>query len=97
MVELDDGVREILFIGRDLMNRLVASDDWLPAAFGASGCSQLYRDGMARFSPVCLRAGPTRGDVHRRRPVLAPDRRLARFGATAAFFSNRWGRSAGAG
>jgi predicted metal-dependent enzyme (double-stranded beta helix superfamily) len=58
MVELDEGTREILFIGRDLMSRLVASDDWLPPVFAASGRRQLYRDGMARFSPVCLVLAP---------------------------------------
>jgi predicted metal-dependent enzyme (double-stranded beta helix superfamily) len=58
MVELDEGTREILFIGRDLMSRLVASDDWLPPAFAASGCRLLYSDGMARFSPVCLVLAP---------------------------------------
>ena len=58
MVELDEGVREILFIGLDLMSRLTASDDWLPAAFAESGCRQLYRDGMARFSLVCLVLAP---------------------------------------
>lgn len=57
MVELADSEREILLIGRDLMARLVASDDWLPAAFdaeSASGCAQfqLYRDGLERFTVV---------------------------------------------
>jgi 3-mercaptopropionate dioxygenase len=57
MVELDEGEREILFIGRDLMSRLVASDAWLPPAFAlADGVrvTQLYQDGMERFSLVCL-------------------------------------------
>ena len=58
MVELDEGTREILFIGHDLMSRLVASDDWLPAAFAGPGRRQLYRDGMARFSAVCLVLAP---------------------------------------
>lgn len=59
MVELDEGEREILFIGRDLMRRLVAKDDWLPAAFAqGGGVSQLYQDGMERFSPVCLALRP---------------------------------------
>ena len=57
MVELDEGEREILFIGRDLMSRLVASDTWLPAAFARAGgvrVNQLYQDGMERFSVACL-------------------------------------------
>ncbi len=57
MVELDEGEREILFIGRDLMSRLVGSDAWLPAAFAQAGgvrVIQLYQDGMERFSLVCL-------------------------------------------
>ena len=57
LVELDEGEREILFIGRDLMARLVASDDWLPEAFAAPDSAQgrqyqLYNDGMERFSVV---------------------------------------------
>lgn len=57
MVELADSEREILLIGRDLMTRLVASDDWLPQAFaaappGAARQYQLYSDGMERFAVV---------------------------------------------
>lgn len=66
LVELDEGEREILFIGRDLMARLVASDDWLPEAFAATDSAQgqqfqLYADGMERFSVVStvLTAGQT--------------------------------------
>lgn len=53
MVELADSPREILFIGRDLMARLVADDAWLPAPFATAGAQprlfELYRDGMERF------------------------------------------------
>src|SRR6266540_1488709 len=57
VVELAESEREILVIGRDLMARLVAVDDWLPAAFAASGDAQcrhylLYFDGQERFSVV---------------------------------------------
>jgi predicted metal-dependent enzyme (double-stranded beta helix superfamily) len=57
MVELADSEREILVIGRDLMARLVASDDWLPEVFAtpdpAGGAHyQLYQDGLERFSVV---------------------------------------------
>jgi predicted metal-dependent enzyme (double-stranded beta helix superfamily) len=57
MVELADGEREILLIGRDLMARLVASDDWLPQAYAAAPAGearqyQLYSDGMERFAVV---------------------------------------------
>jgi len=57
MVELAESEREILVIGRDLMARLVASDDWLPAAFAHSDERQsrhylLYRDALDRFSVV---------------------------------------------
>lgn len=56
MVELADDPREILFIGRDLMRRLVATDDWLPAAFAASGDTprlfEIYHDAMERFCVV---------------------------------------------
>lgn len=54
MVELADSPREILFIGRDLMARLVAEDGWLPAAYGPQAevpaLYELYRDEMERFS-----------------------------------------------
>jgi predicted metal-dependent enzyme (double-stranded beta helix superfamily) len=57
MVELAEGEREILLIGRDLMTRLVSSDDWLPQAYAAAPAGearqyQLYSDGMERFSVV---------------------------------------------
>jgi predicted metal-dependent enzyme (double-stranded beta helix superfamily) len=57
MVELAEGEREILLIGRDLMARLVSSDDWLPPAYAAAPAGearqyQLYSDGMERFSVV---------------------------------------------
>lgn len=57
MVELADSEREILVIGRDLMARLVASDDWLPTVFAAPSPAggrqfQLYSDGLERFSIV---------------------------------------------
>ena len=57
MVELADSEREILVIGRDLMARLVASDDWLPEAFavanpGGGAQFQLYSDGLERFTVV---------------------------------------------
>jgi predicted metal-dependent enzyme (double-stranded beta helix superfamily) len=57
MVELADSPREILLIGRDLMARLIAADDWLPSAFAAadpvgSQQFQLYADAMERFSIV---------------------------------------------
>lgn len=62
MVELDEGEREILFIGRDLMRHLVATDDCLPAAFSApSGdCRQfqLFADGMERFTVVSTILAP---------------------------------------
>lgn len=67
MVELAESEREILVIGRDLMARLVAADDWLPVVFATSGTEtsgsetsgaepfrqfQLYGDGMERFCVV---------------------------------------------
>lgn len=64
MVELAESEREILLIGRDLMGRLVATDDWLPEAFSRPGESQaahylLYRDALERFLIGCvvLRSG----------------------------------------
>lgn len=59
MVELADSEREILVIGRDLMARLVANDDWLPEVFSAPDPAggahyQLYRDGLERFSIVSI-------------------------------------------
>lgn len=55
MVELADSEREILVIGRDLMARLVAADDWLPPAFARPDPTrgqrfQLYADALERFS-----------------------------------------------
>lgn len=57
MVELADSEREILLIGRDLMARLIAEADALPAAFcaappGAARQYQLYSDAMERFTVV---------------------------------------------
>ena len=57
MVELAEREREILLIGRDLMQRLVASDGWLPAAFTTPDPRraqhfQLYRDELARFTVI---------------------------------------------
>ena len=57
MVELAESEREILVIGRVLMARLVASDDWLPDDFAVPDkkeCQQylLYGDGLERFSVV---------------------------------------------
>ncbi|QRG06199.1 hypothetical protein EZH22_25005 [Xanthobacter dioxanivorans] len=67
MVELAEGEREILFIGRDLMARLVADPGWLPAVFATAADApfrqfQLYADAMERF---CVAA-----------TVLAPGARL---------------------
>ncbi|WP_454916527.1 hypothetical protein [Xanthobacter sediminis] len=65
MVELADSPREILFIGRDLMRRLVAADDWLPAPLSASGGEarlyELYRDGMERFCVAASVLAPGQG------------------------------------
>jgi 3-mercaptopropionate dioxygenase len=66
-IELAESEREIFVIGRDLMARLVASDDWLPANFAAidaaSPCRQfhLYADALQRFCVVgtVLHAGQT--------------------------------------
>jgi 3-mercaptopropionate dioxygenase len=64
IVELAESDREIFVIGRDLMARLVATDDWLPASFAAAPPAQagearagapqfhLYADAMERFSVV---------------------------------------------
>lgn len=57
VVELAESEREILLIGRDLMARLIASGDWLPAAFsdpiaGGACQYQIYVDGMERFCVV---------------------------------------------
>ncbi len=67
MVELADDPREILMIGRDLMGRLVAQDDWLPEVFARLDGApfrqcQLYADQMTRFTVVVT--------------VLAPDAAL---------------------
>ena len=58
MVELAESEREILLIGRDLMARLIATDDWLPTVFAVPNPArgqqfQIYRDGLERFSVVC--------------------------------------------
>jgi 3-mercaptopropionate dioxygenase len=63
MVELAESEREILLIGRDLMTRLMAEDDWLSPAFSAAdpGCAQqfqLYADGMERFAIVSTVLAP---------------------------------------
>ncbi|BDV36905.1 hypothetical protein [Methylocystis bryophila] len=63
MVELTDSEREILLIGRDLMTRLVASDDWFPAVFaqakpGEGAQFQLFRDVLDRFSVVATVLAP---------------------------------------
>jgi predicted metal-dependent enzyme (double-stranded beta helix superfamily) len=63
MVELAESEREILMIGRDLMMRLIAVDDWLPPAFSAadSACGQqfqLYSDAMERFTIVSTVLAP---------------------------------------
>lgn len=63
VVELAESEREILVIGRDLMARLVAADDWLPAAFAVpeeAGCRHylLYGDGQERFSVVAAVYSP---------------------------------------
>jgi predicted metal-dependent enzyme (double-stranded beta helix superfamily) len=63
MVELTEEVREILFIGADLMTRLVATDDWLPDAFARSAANgpcqhQIYADGAERFCVVSTVLGP---------------------------------------
>jgi predicted metal-dependent enzyme (double-stranded beta helix superfamily) len=57
MVELAESEREILLIGRDLMARLVASNDWLPAIFALPDERHgrpylLYGDGLERFCVV---------------------------------------------
>ncbi len=57
MAELAESEREILVIGRDLMARLVACDDWLPAIYALPDPARhqqfaLYADGMERFSVV---------------------------------------------
>jgi len=66
MVELADSEREILLIGRDLMTRLVASDDCLPMVFAvalpARGRQfQLYSDGEERFAVVASVLAPGAG------------------------------------
>jgi predicted metal-dependent enzyme (double-stranded beta helix superfamily) len=63
MVELAESEREILLIGRDLMTRLIAVDDWLPPAFSAAdpACGQqfqLYSDAMERFTIVSMVLAP---------------------------------------
>jgi len=63
MVELTDSEREILLIGRDLMTRLLGSDDWLPAAFakaqpGEGAQYQLFNDVLDRFTVVATLLSP---------------------------------------
>lgn len=63
MVELTDDAREILFIGADLMARLIATDDWLPEALAEAAPEsprtfQLFQDGDARFCVVASVLGP---------------------------------------
>jgi 3-mercaptopropionate dioxygenase len=66
IVELAESDREIFVIGRDLMARLVASDDWLPKSFATPPCPSpqtgegkagawqfhLYADALERFCVV---------------------------------------------
>jgi predicted metal-dependent enzyme (double-stranded beta helix superfamily) len=64
IVELAESEREIFVIGRDLMARLLASDDWLPKSFAtlpsaaqagedrAGAQFHLYADAMERFCVV---------------------------------------------
>ena len=63
MVELTDSEREILFIGRDLMTRLLGDDDWLPAAFAQAPARegaqfQLFHDMLDRFTVVATVLSP---------------------------------------
>ncbi|WP_296580318.1 hypothetical protein [Xanthobacter sp.] len=63
MVELADDPREILMIGRDLMGRLVAQDDWLPEVFARLDDQpfrqyQLYADQMTRFTIIATVLAP---------------------------------------
>ena len=63
MVELTDSEREILLVGRDLMTRLLGSDDWLPAAFAKtepreSAQFQLFNDVLDRFTVVATVLSP---------------------------------------
>ncbi|WP_024279646.1 hypothetical protein [Xanthobacter sp. 126] len=63
MVELADDPREILMIGRDLMGRLVAQDDWLPEVFARLDGApfrqyQLYADQMTRFTVIATVLAP---------------------------------------
>ncbi len=55
MVELAESERDVLMVGRDLMARLVAADDWLPDVFARADeehCRHylIYSDGLERFS-----------------------------------------------
>jgi predicted metal-dependent enzyme (double-stranded beta helix superfamily) len=63
MVELAENEREILLIGHDLMARLIAADDWLPASFSSADARcgqqfQLYADAMERFTIVSTVLAP---------------------------------------
>lgn len=74
MVELADSEREILLIGRDLMTRLVASEDCLPEVFAvalpARGRQfQLYSDGEERFTVVASALAPGAGLAFEQRGV----------------------------
>jgi 3-mercaptopropionate dioxygenase len=73
MVELTDSEREILLIGRDLMARLLASDDWFPPVFAVPDplgrrTFQLYADGLARFCVLATILAPGQALA----PVLDP-------------------------
>lgn len=57
IVELAESEREILLVGRDLMARLIAADDWLPTVFAVASEAggrqfQIYHDGLERFAIV---------------------------------------------
>jgi predicted metal-dependent enzyme (double-stranded beta helix superfamily) len=77
IVELAEIDREIFVIGRDLMARLIASDDWLPNDFAtlpqgrAEAWRQfhLYADAMARFCVVSTVLSPGQALPICREPV----------------------------
>ncbi len=90
MVELADSDREILLIGRDLMGRLLASDDCLPDVFATPDpkhCQQfqLYHDDLERFTVVSTVLAPgqilpvVQDDVWQIRGVLRGAVERARF------------------
>ncbi|WP_395665802.1 hypothetical protein [Methylocella sp.] len=73
MVELAEGEREILLIGRDLMSRLVAERGFLPEGFAAPGADGprhylLYVDGMERFCVAASVYAPGQGEKVARHP-----------------------------